>query len=361
MEKERSLTQYRGLRCLNCEHPLDKSDRYCPNCGQLNSIKKLAFDDFFTEFFAGIFAYDSRIRKTLATLLFKPGKISKDYIQGKRVVYANPFKFYLSASIIFFIIFSFSSNFEGFEKANEQQFEEMPEEDIEQLKKDLATVPLAASTINVDTIIKNQEEEANKTYKDYYLTQKEMDSLDFLTSLKKRLLLYNEFYEETKITRPLIALDSLDHNPGSYNKWCYKKTVDFNTIQSDPSIFVNYFISKLPFFIFFYLPVFALFIWMLYLWRPFNYMEHLIFAFHVQSTFFVMFGIAILIEYIIGTEGFKGFVILLFLFYLYKAMRKFYGEGRFKTIVKFMILNVIFFTLAIIAAAISLAASFAIF
>lgn len=360
MKKERSLARYRGTQCLNCDHPLDISDKYCPNCGQLNSTKKLAFDDFFTEFFAGIFAYDSRLRRTLVTLLFNPGKISKDYIQGKRVVYANPFKFYLSASIIFFIIFSFSSSFDGLD-VEQQNLQEIPEEDLEQIRKALAGVPLIAYGINEDTLIQIQQENSKKTYKDYYLSQKELDSLDFYPSLKKRFILYNEFYKETKITKPLRALDSLHHTPSSYNRWCYKKTVDFNIIQSDPGIFVTYLISKLPFIIFFFLPVFALFIWLLFLWKPFNYMEHLIFAFHVQSTFFVISGVALLLEYIFSVEGYMGFVMLLFLFYLYKAMRKFYGQGRLITFVKFVILNVIFFTLAIIAAGVSLAASFAIY
>jgi hypothetical protein len=50
-----------------------------------------------------------------------------------------------------------------------------------------------------------------------------------------------------------------------------------------------------------------------------------------------------------------------FIFYLYKAMRNFYGQGRVKTIVKFILLNFIFFILAGIAAIISILASFAIY
>ncbi|WP_232224052.1 DUF3667 domain-containing protein [Gillisia sp. CAL575] len=59
---------------------------------------------FFLEFFAGIFSYDSRMRRTLSTLIFRPGKITKDYVNGMRTQYANPFRFFLSISIIFFIV-----------------------------------------------------------------------------------------------------------------------------------------------------------------------------------------------------------------------------------------------------------------
>jgi len=90
MKTIHSLTKYRGTSCLNCEHPLDVSDKYCPNCGQLNSTKKLSFTDFSREFFGNFFAYDSRFRRTLSAMMFHPGKISKDYIQGKRERYTNP-------------------------------------------------------------------------------------------------------------------------------------------------------------------------------------------------------------------------------------------------------------------------------
>lgn len=87
----------------------------------------------------------------------------------------------------------------------------------------------------------------------------------------------------------------------------------------------------------------------------------MIFTFHVQTTFFVVMALALLLDIIFDSNNFSGIVILLFLFYLYKAMRKFYRQGRFKTIVKFLFLNVIFFILAVVATIISLIASFAIY
>jgi hypothetical protein len=140
MKGERSLTKYRGLCCLNCGHPLDISDKFCSNCGQTNNTKKLSFKDFFLEFFGGIFSYDSRMNRTLATLIFYPGKISRDYINGIRTKYANPFRFFLSISIIFFIIWSFtfqSNNFGGVSDnqtvAELDQFSEKEKEEIKNL------------------------------------------------------------------------------------------------------------------------------------------------------------------------------------------------------------------------------------
>jgi len=365
MKNNRSFARYRGTSCLNCGHPLDISDKYCPNCGQLNSTKRLSFTDFFNEFFANFFAYDSRFRRTLTAMLFHPGKISKDYIQGKRERYANPFRFYLSVSIIFFIIWSFSNNMVNLgstDYANTKDIQEMSPEDLENLRTDLKNVPaLENAPVSIDSLLIKQQINSAKTYKDFYISQEKLDSLPFLASFEKQFDLYNNFYKETEISKPIIALDSLHHSTSTFNRWVYKKVVDWNAIQKNPEIFIGYFINKLPLIIFFYLPVFALFIWLLYWRRPFNYMEHLIFTFHVQTIFFVLMGISLIISDLFNWDSVSGILILLFLFYLYKALRNFYGQGRFKTLVKFVILNGIFLILAVIASLLSLIASFAIY
>jgi len=106
--KSRKASIYKGLECLNCGCPLQLSDKYCPNCSQLNSTKQLSITDFFDEFFSSLFTYDSRLRFTIKDLLFKPGVITRNYVAGQRLKYANPFRFYLSISIIYFILQSFS-------------------------------------------------------------------------------------------------------------------------------------------------------------------------------------------------------------------------------------------------------------
>lgn len=360
IRKERHELKYRSTECLNCHHPLDLSDQYCPNCSQLNSTKKLAFNDFFNEFFAGIFAYDSRLYRTLGALMFKPGKISKDYIEGKRVRYANPYRFYLSASIIFFLVWSVPQDFENMEtdgvlEADERQVAEL----------DSALTAQRAANPSLDSLLGEKisivADTAKKEEKVIYFSERELDTLPFLRRTAKKLEVFFNYYERTEENNIDDALESLNYANTRFNHWLFKKTVDVHVFMNQPGVFLSYFVSKLPFIIFFYLPVFALFIWLLYLRRPFTYMEHLIFTFHNQTTWFVLFGIAVLLEYIFNTDWTWGIAIFVFAFYLYKAFRRFYGQGRVKTILKFIIINIIFFTLAIVATAFSFLASFAIY
>lgn len=359
MEPERNLLKYRGKECLNCFQPLDKSEKYCHNCGQLNSTKKLTFNDFFNEFFAGILAYDSRVYRTINSLLFNPGKISKDYVEGKRQRYANPYRFYLSASIVFFIIWGFTTDSEGIQEAsaaaNEISNEEIQRE-IDVAIAD-AELPVESPTKENSFTLLNEGE----TLEEIYLSQQELDTMGFWIRSATKMKIFSKFYDVNNITASTKAMEMLKYDPTSFNKWLYKKTIDLNLISSNPNLFIDYFFSKLPFIIFFYLPVFALFIWLVYVRRPFTYMEHLIFTFHNQTMWFVLFSIAIIIDYIFDSSTGKTIGTIFFLVYLYKAMRKFYHQGRVKTVLKFIIINGIFFILAVIATIFSLIASFAVY
>lgn len=353
--KERHKLKYRSTKCRNCYHPLDVSDRYCPNCSQLNSTKKLAFNDFFNEFFAGIFAYDSRFYRTLRVLLFMPGKISKDYIEGKQVRYANPYRFYLSASIIFFLVWSLTHSFEP----NVNIDPEAAEAQLAETDSILAATRVENPEISF--ILPEIDTSETVASQELYVAEKDVDTMDFFEGLMVKWEVFSDHYRETEMRNSIAALDSLNYSPSRFNQWYYKKTVDAARFESDSDLFWSYFISKLPFIIFFYLPVFALFIWLLYLRRPFTYMEHLIFTFHNQTTWFVLYGVAITLDVILNIDLFTWTATFIFGFYLYKSFRRFYGQGRVKTILKFIIINLIFFTLALIAAGFSLLASFAIY
>jgi hypothetical protein len=389
-EKGRKSLLYRGEKCLNCEHPLDKSDRFCPNCSQLNSTKKLHFKDLFQEFFAGLIAYDSRLVRTLRVILFQPGKISKEYIAGKRMYYANPFRFYLSVSILFFLLYALLTKIDSYNVTSENvqnnknwkinQTTDARDGNVKvfnnsspvQINWTKNENPVSKSTdsITEETLIQEQimdslavtsqktkeKENARKislfgSDSTPLYTQKQLDSIPDKNNLATKFGIFWNYYNKNPETKPIDALNELQHPLTTKNLWMYKKVVDLDYFIKNPDFAFNFFISKLPFVIFFFIPFFAFFIKLLYIRKNrFTYMEHLVFAFHVQSLFFVLLTITILFDYLFNTDLFSNIALLLFALYLYKAMRKFYEQGRFKTIVKFMILNTLFSILAMFAA-----------
>jgi len=340
MEKGRFLKKHRGNECLNCGVPLDIIDRYCHYCGQINTTKKLSFKDFFSEFFASIFSYDSRLRHTIASLLFRPGTISKEYIEGKRVKYANPFRFYLSVSIFFFIISGFFVDFGQIGLAFNKGYTESREDNKETKANTLST---------------------EDTDEDVYFSESELDTMGSLTAVRYRWRTYKTHYKKTGVLNPAIALDSLKHHQNSYTTYLYTRSIKTKNLNKNPMELLQFVFNKLPFIIFFFLPFFALAIWLLYIRRPFNYMEHLVFIFHTQTMFFILMGFAVLMDKITNSQITSSIAMLLFLFYLYKSMRKFYRQKRAKTIVKFLLVNLLFVILAGIGSIITILGSMFIF
>lgn len=360
----RKAVKYRGVKCLNCSHPLDLSDVYCSYCGQINSTKKLSLGDFFKEFFSSIVNYDSRLRYTLKDILFKPGTITKNYVGGQRLKYANPFRFFLSVSIIYFLLQSLittlsgSSNFVNFNNNDEpikiendnvvtlNNFDLPEENQIKNIQDSIA--------IEKDTVIKETNNipfKPKEPKEITYYSEAELDSMSIGDRLGKRFSLYRDFYTEYDIANPARALDSLKHNNTRFNRWLYSKNSSIDRVKENPFGFANYMMGKVPFFLFFFAPFFALFLWLIYSKKKYSYMEHLIFIFHIFG--FVFFGMLILLlpDLLIGDEILTGiFLMIIGPIYFYKALRNFYEQNRFITIIKFLFLNIVFnFSATIIA------------
>ncbi|HET7361247.1 MAG TPA: hypothetical protein VFI78_04865, partial [Salinimicrobium sp.] len=137
------------------------------------------------------------------------------------------------------------------------------------------------------------------------------------------------------------------------------KVADLYYLKANPDLFLQYFLSKLPVFIFFYLPLFALFIWLLYVRKNYTYMEHLVFTFFEQAIWFILYALALILDYLFSIEAFSEYMNFLFLVHLLFALKTFYGQKWVKTVIKFILLNIIFITLAGIAVVFSILASFA--
>ncbi len=353
-EKSRKAAIYKSVKCLNCGQPLELTDNFCPNCSQINSTKQLSINDFFQEFLSSIFTYDSRLRYTLKDLLFKPGIITRNYVAGQRLKYANPFRFYLSISIIYFILQSFSTGDDlssmDLEVDTSDHTEIISETSDSTSNKKNNYYDSDTFNKELDSIIKERVTKTEITKKNdtiiTYLSKAELDTLKWSSSIMERFFLYREFYNNTKIENPVKALDSLKHPVNRVNKWIYNKNETIDRVIENPGDFFNFLLGKIPFFLFFFAPFYAFFFWIIYSVKKYNYMEHLVFIFHIFSFVFLSGTIAYFPDYLLlGDEGYISLFILVLIgpFYFYKALRNFYKQNRIVTIFKFALLNFIFF------------------
>src|SRR5580704_18787804 len=92
-------------RCKNCDAVL--LGRFCINCSQAANVHVPTTRELMHELLEGLTHSDSRLWRTLTTLWFKPGKLTEEFVAGRRVAYLPPFRLYLILSIIFFLLTSF--------------------------------------------------------------------------------------------------------------------------------------------------------------------------------------------------------------------------------------------------------------
>jgi uncharacterized protein DUF3667 len=91
-------------RCLNCGEPV--SGNFCSACGQESHTVLVPVGELLRDVADELFKLDSRLFRTLRALLFRPGFLTSEYVQGRRVRYIAPFKLYFTLVALYLIFHS---------------------------------------------------------------------------------------------------------------------------------------------------------------------------------------------------------------------------------------------------------------
>jgi hypothetical protein len=84
--------------CRNCGEPAPGT--YCPACGQATRLHPPSVGEFLHEFVGHYIALEGSLWRTLAMLLLRPGRLTLDYLQGRRARYLPPLRLYLTFSVL---------------------------------------------------------------------------------------------------------------------------------------------------------------------------------------------------------------------------------------------------------------------
>lgn len=93
--------------CLNCGAELQ--GKYCHACGQKGVTLEMTLHDLRHDVTHEFLHLDeNKILKTARLLIFRPGFLSKEYVQGRRASYISPLRIYLTCSVLFFALAAFA-------------------------------------------------------------------------------------------------------------------------------------------------------------------------------------------------------------------------------------------------------------
>ncbi len=105
---EAELVEVPPIYCRNCQHPVHH--KYCPKCGQHIADHNTKLWALFQEFLEEFVRIDSKFLRTIVPLMFKPGFLTREWVEGKRVRYITPLKVYVTIITVTFLIITIKVN-----------------------------------------------------------------------------------------------------------------------------------------------------------------------------------------------------------------------------------------------------------
>jgi len=123
------------MNCKNCSHPLTLEDDFCSHCGAKVIKNRITFIFIFQQLLESL-GWDNAFMLTIKQLYIRPHIILKEYINGTRKKYLNPFSFLLIAATITYTTFNF------FKDDYDKMMKSLPgvKEQMELASKDLSKI-----------------------------------------------------------------------------------------------------------------------------------------------------------------------------------------------------------------------------
>jgi hypothetical protein len=91
----------RSTRCLNCG--AEMAGPFCAQCGQRDIPPYPSLGELVTDAFWELSGWDGRFAGTVRALLQTPGRLTREFLEGRRARYISPLRLYLFASLMYFL------------------------------------------------------------------------------------------------------------------------------------------------------------------------------------------------------------------------------------------------------------------
>lgn len=351
--------------CLNCGHVVEEN--FCPQCGQENIVIKEDAVHMVTHAIADYFHFEHKFFGTLKPLLLKPGNLTKQYIDGKRVAFIHPIRLYIFVSIVFFLVILGNKNKEENQNNKENavaakvipksKLDSVQSEKVKKAEEVLKHMPndggLRDSALKEAIAEIKKDKSTSSPDIDFSKSKKDLFGSNWTTNDTTLIA-----YETNQAALPKQKRD------GFIKHFFIKRNLELNKYPNPLEKFTEDLIHNIPKMMFLLLPLFALILRLVYIRKDKFYYEHLIYSFHLHSAIFLSILFTILLQWVFGFIYDINYLLTLactlyIIWYIYRSLRTFYGSTRWVTVLKLFFLgfayNVVLFICFLIAIAISFA------
>jgi hypothetical protein len=313
-------TEWNTEPCRNCGNT--GAGRYCPQCGQRKGEVRVSLRRMLADVLEDQLSINATLPRTLQGILFRPGRLTLDYLNGRIASYIPPFRLYLAASVLFFLTLSIGSRTERFRVAIEQQ----------QADTTVTRPTVAEAGAAVRAAIDSAREAGARPG-----DRAPPDSTP----------------SGVPDARHFFGLRLLPQAPGDARPWTERIIVRTGLADLDALVMARVrelgalpaeeamarisgaIIERIPTAMFILLPVFAALLKLLYIRRRRFYVEHFVFALHYHAFAFLGFT---LMRAMAGTPV-RGALGVWMGVYLWLALKRVYGQGFLRTSAKWIALS----------------------
>jgi hypothetical protein len=352
--------------CQNCGTPL--LGPHCYACGQPVHGLVRRFTTVVGDFLDSVLNIDSRIVHTVGPLFAKPGFLSLEYFAGRRVRYVSPVRLFVFLSILTFFVARLVVPAEGgFDVGNDDTRigRATSVAEVERLR-DQALAGLAKARANVPDVpgahagLNAGEEKVRRQ------AQARIDAL-------REAAAHHEPPPEPEVETPPLTFDGKPWDakahpvhigwwPEFANAWLNREIGraqnNIGRMQKDPSLFNDAALGAIPSTLFILLPVFALMLKLLYLFKRRLYMEHLIVALHSHAFLcLALLGVFLLIALGEAMPVLSPLTTLLKIGLFVWMQKRIYRQGWTMTVLKYCTLGFCYLILLSVGAVLTVLAS----
>ncbi len=301
--------------CLNCALALD--GHYCANCGQSAHVHR-TLSAFFHDLLHGVLHFEGKIWRTLPVWVWRPGRLTREYIDGKRAKYISPIALFLFVVFVTYALFSALGG---------------------GIKLDAESAPNAEATMQeayaeVDAAVALKQAELKTTTDDPAKIAKLESELAELTQQRRTMAAIGDVTGVDIGDTPSDDLQISEAiNDGEVRK-AWQKAKD------NPQLLIYKLQTNAYKFAWLLIPLSAPFVWLLFPFqRRFKLYDHTVFVTYSIAFMLSLVGIASLCAYF-NASGLIAPLLLYAPFHLYRQLRGTYELSRRGAIWRMLVLSI---------------------
>jgi hypothetical protein len=312
------MTAAGGRDCPNCGR--ERPASFCAHCGQSDRHYARSLGSVVVEFLREMFELDSRLLRTLKLLFFRPGSLTREFSRNRRVSFVSPVRLYIFASFLFFLLLSLLGNLGEALVLSVTDEDRAAAADADRTAS--VTQPSDSVAPPSDSLVQLSTEERLAAFRAALPPEQRRKADDILGRP-----------EGSRGRQAILAVAQTD-GVAEWNRIARFMLLSGIDIAHDPSVAPRRFLANMPIAMFCLLPFLGLILAVFNFRKKRFYVEHLVFAIHVQTFTFLIYAIALLFPD--SGPGFwvRAGCLLIPYPYFVIALRRYYENGWILAVAK---------------------------